>query len=79
MKEPEPHFQDYPIKPQNPEVEKILFGGSNENTLRQKGFNPREISNWGISLFRGNVPKGFANLEEFESHILLILKGPEIP
>ena len=76
MKEPQPLSQDYSIKPQNSEVEKILFGDSNDNTLRQKGFNPREVSNWGISLFRGNVPEGFANLEEFEDNILSILKGP---
>lgn len=77
MKEPEPRPQDYPIAPQNPEVEKILFGGSNDVTLRQKGFKPREVSNWGISLIRGSIPEGFASLEEFENHILSTLKGPE--
>jgi len=79
MKESNPSPHDYPLKPQDPRVEHLLFGGINDLSLRRRGFNPRQVSNWSVSLFRGSVPEGFTDLEEFENHILSILNGPNNP
>lgn len=75
MKEDEPLAEEHPIVPKNPEVVKILYGELDDNSLRKRGFNPREVSNWGLSLFKGEVPKGFSTLEEFEEHLLSVSPG----
>jgi len=77
MRETGPLPKDPPLQPNNPDVERILFGGLDDNTLRKRGFDPREVNNWGISLFRGKIPKGFETLEDFEKHVQSIIKKEE--
>lgn len=72
MKEDEPLAEEHPIVPKNPEVVNILYGELDDNSLRKRGFNPKQVTNWGISLFKGEVPKSFSTLEEFEEHVLSI-------
>lgn len=73
MKEAGSLPDNHPIQPNSPDVENVLFSGLDDSTLRKMGFDPREITNWGISLFRGETPKGFETLEEFEQHVQSII------
>lgn len=75
MKEDEPLAEGRPIVPENPEVVKILYGELDDNSLRKRGFNPGQVTSWGISLFKGEVPKGFSTIEEFEEHVLSVSPG----
>lgn len=74
-KEDEPLAEGHPIIPESPEVVNILYGELDDTELRKMGFNPKQVTNWGISLFKGEVPKSFSTLEEFEEHVLSVSLG----
>jgi len=74
MKGPESSNYDYPLKPQNPLLQRIMFG-IEETSIRHYGLKPSQVDKWSTALIKGRLPKGFSSMEEFEQHVLAIIEG----
>lgn len=74
MTRPEIPVDDYSLRPEDLQVRMVVFGGLEDIQLRKRGLKPGVVDSWTQALLGGKIPEGFSSLQEFEEHVLTIIK-----